>query len=154
MDPNNNRMQMWMKTTRGTLTPRNEQRVSFKTHCADTGPKRADLPRGDRNEFPAARLPCTLMKPERRSPFGGESSPPPHRFSSRNVKTENALDGRGLGSGGNSLEKGDNEFSQLRISSRQFPHRSLASAPQRPGDRASHRPPGGITSDGLSPAQT
>lgn len=76
MDPNNNRMQMWMKTTRGTLTPRNEQRVSFKTHCADTGPKRADLPRGDRNEFPAARLPCTLMKPERRSPFGGESTPP------------------------------------------------------------------------------
>lgn len=141
MDPNNNRMQMWMKTTRGTLTPRNEQCVSFKTHCTNTGPKRADLPRATKNEFPGARLPCTLMKPERRSPFGCESIPPPPRlFSSRNVKTENAFDDRDPRLGGNSLEKGDNEFSQLRISTRQFPHRSLASAAQRPGDRASHRP--------------
>lgn len=67
MDPNNNRMQMWMKTTRGTLTPRNEQCVSFKTHCANTGPKRADLPQATKNEFPGARLPCTLMSGAPRS---------------------------------------------------------------------------------------
>lgn len=106
MDPNNKRMQMWMKTTRGTPTPRNEQCVSFKTHSANTGPKRSDLPRATKNKFPGACLRCTLMKPERRE----STPPPPRQFSPRNVKTENALDDRDSRRGGNSLEKGGNEF--------------------------------------------
>lgn len=51
MDPNNNRMQMWMKITRGTLTPHNEQRVSFKTRRANTDPKHAYLPQATEMNF-------------------------------------------------------------------------------------------------------
>lgn len=138
MDPNNNRMQMWMKTTRGTLTPRNEQCVSFKTHCANTGPKRADLPQATKNEFPGARLPCTLMSGAPRSP----ASQLPHPLtSSPHAMSKPRMHLTGFRAGGNSLEKGDNEFSQLRISTRQFPHRSLASAAHRPGIPST---PGGI----------
>lgn len=62
MDPSNNRILMWIKTTRATLTPRNECSVFWKTRCTDTDSKHAYLAQGGRNEFPETCLSCTLMK--------------------------------------------------------------------------------------------
>lgn len=110
---------MWMKITRATLTPYNEHSASSKTHCTNTDLKHAYLAQAAEMNFRKpdfhAHWWSHSVAPIRLPPPGCESTPPPPPFSSSNVKNWEHI-----WWSGNSLEKGDNEVSQLWISTRQF----------------------------------
>lgn len=102
--------------TRTTLTPYNEHSLNTNTDL-----KHAYLS-GNENKFPEAWLSRTLMKPLRssRSPPAAslhDTTPP---ISPRPLTQCQKWES--IWWSGNSLEKGDNEVSQVWISSTQFPH--------------------------------
>lgn len=73
---------MWMKITRATLTPYNEQGASSDTHCTNTDLKHAYLAQAAEMNFRKPDFHAHLMKPQCILPFafhkpGYKSTPPP-----------------------------------------------------------------------------